>query len=190
MDSLCQDPRLQTQPQSEVQEVRTSTWEFGGGHRSALDSPHHKACHQRRWRGHCWGLGRGEGVVSAQLGEEGGLEAGRRGGLEVWEPGLGRGLQALGIKPGPGAWLWGGERSLLSLKAQGQEKPGVWGRHSGRRVGLAGGWRCCGSPLSARGPGRRWRDCPGTQTPLPAWGRGRTQCAPSPPLPSAAPRHP
>ena len=64
-----------------------------------------------------------------------------RGGLEVWEPGLGRGLQALGIKPGPGAWLWGGERSLLSLKAQGQEKPGVWGRHSGRRVGLAGGWR-------------------------------------------------
>lgn len=113
--------------------------------------------------------------MSAQLGEEGGLEAGRRGGLEVWEPGLGRGLRALGIKPGPGARLWGGERSLLSLKAQGQEKPGVRGRHSGRRVGLAGGWRCCGSPLSARGPGRRWRDC---------------VCAPSPPLPSAAPRHP
>jgi len=94
-------------------------------------------------------------------GEPGSWEERRAGGLGA---GPGRGLQALGTKPGPGAWPRGGEGSLLSLEAQDHEKPGARGWQSGRRVGPAGGWSCCGSPLSARGPEWRWRGRPGTQT--------------------------
>ena len=118
------------------------------------------------------GKARGCRVCAAWGGEEpGSWEERRAGGLGA---GPGRGLQALGTKPGPGAWPRGGEGSLLSLKAQEQEKPGAWGWQSGWRVGPAGDWRCCGSLLSARGPGWRWRGRPGTQTLLhEPWGPGQ-----------------
>ena len=62
----------------------------------------------------------------------------------------------------------------MFIKAQEQEKPGAWGWQSGWRVGPAGDWRCCGSLLSARGPGWRWRGRPGTQTLLhEPWGPGQ-----------------